>query len=296
MNQIIRESLKQLEIFLPEGIDFNILAMSNSTAQGTLSFLDTPAYLDQLNQNHFVTGVICTPELAPLITSKFMIQQEDPRWLFYTLHNLVARNRVKKKSIIHPTANIHPTAFVAEHNVEIGAHCIIGPQVSILEDVYLGDHVVVGAGTVVGAEGFEHKRTSKGILSVLHDGRVLLRDRVELGANNAVSKGFAYRDTIVGLDTKTDNLVHIAHCVQIGERCLLPAGCVIAGSVTLENDVWIGPNATISSGLHIGNKGYVTLGSTVTRNVGEGEKVSGFFAIEHARFLEMFKRNLNSGS
>ncbi|MTI38250.1 DapH/DapD/GlmU-related protein, partial [Fulvivirga lutimaris] len=140
--------------------------------------------------------------------------------------------------------------------------------------------------TVVGSEGFEHKKTTKGILSVKHDGKVIIGKDVYIGALNAISKGFSYRNTIIGDSTKTDNLVHIAHCVQIGERCLLPASSMIAGSTTLEDDVWIGPGSSISSQLTIGKNGFISIGSVVTKNVNMNEKVTGNFAIPHRKFLK----------
>ena len=71
----------------------------------------------------------------------------------------------------------------------------------------------------------------------------------------------------VGRDTKFDNLCHVAHSVEIGERCLVAAGAVIAGSVTIGNDVWVGPKAVISSKISIGDRAFITLGSVVVQSV-----------------------------
>jgi UDP-3-O-[3-hydroxymyristoyl] glucosamine N-acyltransferase len=143
---------------------------------------------------------------------------------------------------------------------------------------------------MIGVQGFEHKRTSQGLLSVVHDGLVCIGEEVEIGANNTIAKGLMGRDTTVGDWTKTDCLVHIAHCVQIGQRCLIPASAMIAGSVTIGDDVWIGPNSTISSQVRIENQAVITLGAVVVRDVEAKSRVSGNFAMEHTAFIRAAKR------
>jgi UDP-3-O-[3-hydroxymyristoyl] glucosamine N-acyltransferase len=272
------------------------LAFSNSTLPHTLTFLDDQKFLAEINNNSNIAVVITTKALAEFIQSgKHILISEDPRFDFYTLLNKVGRSRYKQwNSIISGTATIHETAFVSPFNVIIGNNTLIEPNVTILNDVEIGDHCIVRSGSVIGAEGFEHKRTSKGILSVYHDGKVIIGNNVHIGALNAISKGFSFRNTIIGDDCKTDNLVHIAHAVQIGKRGLFPASCMIAGSVTIEDDVWIGPNASVSSGLTIHKNAYITLGSVVTKNVPEGEKVTGNFAVPHRLFMANLKKTIEN--
>ena len=129
---------------------------------------------------------------------------------------------------------------------------------------------LIRSGSTIGVEGFEHKRLRNGlILSVIHDSNVVIGREVEIGGNNTVAKGFMGQDTKIGDFTKTDCLVHIGHCAQIGARCLIPACAMIAGSTIIGDDVWIGPNASISSSLKIGNGAFVTLGSVVVSDVEE---------------------------
>jgi UDP-3-O-[3-hydroxymyristoyl] glucosamine N-acyltransferase LpxD len=162
--------------------------------------------------------------------------------------------------------------------------------------VRIGRGTIVRAGAVLGAEGFEHKRTSRGILSVRHDGEVIIGERVEIGANCAISKGFSFRHTVIDDETRLDNLVHVAHGAQIGKRCFLPASCMIAGSTTIHDDVWIGPNASVSSQVQVGEGAYVTIGAVVTRDVPAGQRMTGNFAVPHAAFLSILKRNLRDAS
>lgn len=288
------------ELLKETGIDqapqrvFDFLGLANATNPNSLSFIDDHRYVEEVNRNKNVTGIITSSTLfSEIDKSKEIFIVEDPRYSFYTLQNLLyLKSYIKSPTQIGKNVQIHPRAFVSEYNVVIGDNVVLEPNVTILSDVIIGNNVIVRAGSVIGAEGFEHKRTSKGILPVMHDGKVIIGDNVHIGACNAISKGFAYRDTIIGKDSKTDNLVHIAHCVQIGERCLFPASCMIAGSVTIEDDVWIGPNASISSQIKIKSNAYITIGSVVTKDVEENERLTGNFAIPHQQFLKVLKSNL----
>jgi len=271
---------------------FETLGLVNSEFKKTITFCDTEKFMNDVNENKNLSGIFINSELKKNLKREdltvFVV--EDPRFSFYTLQNyLYDKNYTRVKTIIGNKSVIHKTAYVSDNNVMIGNNVMIEPNVTILEDVEIGNNVIIRAGTVVGAEGFEHKKTSKGLLAVKHNGKVIIEDNVQIGANNAISKGFSYRNTIIGEDTRTDNLVHIAHGVQIGKRCLFPASCMIAGTVTIEDDVWIGPNASISSQITIGKNAYITIGAVVTRNISENQTVSGNFAIDHNKFIQFIK-------
>jgi UDP-3-O-[3-hydroxymyristoyl] glucosamine N-acyltransferase len=267
------------------------MGMSNATIPNTLSFLDSAKFLDDVNNNNNITVVLTLPELKDSILNKTVIVCEDPRFYFYTTLNKLGKTTYQQKpTVISPSATIHPNAFISPYNVVIGDRTIVGPNVTILSDVEIGDDCIFLSGVIVGSEGFEYKRTSKGILPVFHDGKVIIGNKVEVGANTCIVKGFSFRNTIIDDESKFDNLIHVAHGVQIGKRCFVTACATLAGSSTLKDDVWIGPNATISSGIIVENNAYVTIGSVVTRHVSEGQVVTGNFAIEHKKFLEFIKQ------
>ena len=79
------------------------------------------------------------------------------------------------------------------------------------------------------------------------------------------------------LGTMIDNLVHIAHTVTIGLRCVIAAGAIVAGNSTIGDNVWVGPGVTITNSVSIGDGAYLTLGSVVGSNVGREKKMTGFF-------------------
>jgi len=158
-----------------------------------------------------------------------------------------------------------------------------------LKDVVIKSGAIIRAGAVVGVDGYEHKRTSKGILTVAHDGKAIIGENAEVGVNSNIVKGFSYRDTVVGSETKIDALVHYAHGAQCGSRCMIVASAMVAGHVTIGDDVWIGPNASISNRISIGDGAFVSLGSVVVQDVPAGTKVTGNFAIPHVRFIRNLK-------
>ncbi len=278
--------LKEAEYFL---------GLSNSQSPNTLSFCDTEKFVTDIEKNLNITALFVNEGAGKKLSDRILkIQSDDPRWSFYDLINKAGKDSYREfKSEIHHTAQVHERAYISPNNVRIGANTIVEPNVTILPDVEIGNNCIIRAGSVLGSEGFEQKRTQKGILGVLHFGKVIVHDDVHLGALNSLAKGMSFRDTIVGESTRTDNLVHIAHGVQLGKRCFLPASCMIAGSVTIDDDVWIGPNASISSGIRIGKNAFITIGAVVTRNVDEGQTVSGNFAIPHQKFLRNLKNSLH---
>ena len=295
----INNSLLQevLGLTPPQDLACDSLGLVAHDRPNMLTFLDDEQFLQQILDNSNVSAVFITEALATKVESTRIkkIVCDDPRYYFYSLMNyLSAVNYQKNQTIIHPTAKVHPRAYVSEYNVEIGKNVLIEPHATILPDVVVGDNCIIRAGAVLGSEGYEHKRTTKGILSVFHDGKVILGNNVEIGANSCLDKGFHFRHTTVGDFTKIDNLVHISHCVHVGKNCFIIACSMIAGTVTIMDDVWIGPNANIAPQVIIENGGFVTLGSVVVKNVGEKEWVTGNFAIPHKKFLFNLKKILSA--
>lgn len=295
------ELISKVTKTIDKNIKFSTLGWTNSKIENTLSFIDHEKYIPECLLNTNIKGLFLPEKLSSLIKKQrsdiTLLISEDPRYDYYILQNIISEANLNSdifSSIISPKSNIHHRSYICENNVIIEDNVVIEPNVTILSNVVIRKNSIVRAGTVIGAEGFDHKRTSKGILSVKHDGNVIIGENVDIGANCAISKGYSYRNTIIGNHTKLDNLVHVAHCVQIGERCFLPAACMIAGSTTIGDDVWIGPNATISSQITIESGAYITLGSVVTKNVGANKKVTGNFAIDHSDFLSILKSNIKS--
>ncbi len=296
-NKLMMESLK---ITHYDEFNFSTLGLSNSDKENTLTFLDDFRYLSEVISNEKIKGIFTSKEFKEKITElrndlKFFIVT-DPRYSFYSLQNyLTDLNFEENKfaSKISPTAQIHPTSFVSELNVIIGDNVIIYPNVTILSDVEIGKNCVIQSGAIIGSEGFEHKRTSKGILSVCHDGKVIIKENVYVGSNTCIDKGFSFRNTIIESNVKIDNLIHVAHGVLIQDGAFIIAGTVLGGSSIIENDAWLSINTSIAPGITVKKKGFVSIGSVVTKDVVENQQVTGNFAIPHEKFLQNLKKSIS---
>lgn len=255
-----------------------------------LTFLDDRKFLTDLNGNENVRAVFVRREDVSVIRKGVnILEVDDPKWFFFTLLNYLAVNKKRKNSVISDDAEIHPSAVISDVDVVIEDGVIIGPNVTILKDVFIKAGAIIRAGAVLGVDGYEHKRTSRGILTVAHDGKVIVGKNADIGVNSNIVKGFSYRDTIVGDETKIDALVHYSHGVQCGFRCMIVASAMVAGHVTIGDDVWIGPNASISNRIKIGDGAFVSLGSVVVQDVPANAKVTGNFAIPHIKFIRNLK-------
>ena len=123
--------------------------------------------------------------------------------------------------------------------VSIGDDSVLGPRVVCYPGARIGSRVVLKAGAVIGGDGFGYLSTGAGHDRIPHIGGCILEDDVEVGSNSCVDRG-SLDDTIVGRGTKLDNLVHVAHNVRIGERCLLMAGVGVAAKSAVFGDVEAG--------------------------------------------------------
>ena len=260
---------------------------------GVLTFLSDAKYLDHVNENSDIKAIFLEQGQDLILRDDIVaIYVDDPKWYFFSLLNHLAKNREREKTKIACSAVIHPSAVISDVGVVIGEGVVVEPNVTIYPDVIIENDVLIRAGAVLGVDGFEHKKTARGIVSVIHDGCLIVKEKSEIGPNNTVIKGFSYRDTVVGRETKLDALVHYAHGVQSGERCFIAAQAMIAGHVMMGDDVWVGPSVSISNRLNIGANAFLTIGSVVVKDVPAGHKVTGNFAIPHDRFIQNLKASI----
>ena len=264
-----------------------------------LTFMGNARFLDRMSP--YASCVLCSGELVDRlpqgITGVFVT--EAPRESFQIIHNGLrgnaqyclpaAGNRIGSDCVISERASI------AGNNVEIGDRVVIEDNVIVYDHVKIGNDCVIRGGAVLGGKAFTFARTRENSLLGMEDlGRVVIGDRVEIFSLAHIAKGILPTDTTyIGDDVKIDALVQIGHGSVIGERTLVAEGAVIAGNVCIGTDAWIGVNATVSNRIRIGDHARVSLGSVVTKNVAEGQTVTGNFAIDHTDFLRNLKEKLS---
>ncbi len=167
--------------------------------------------------------------------------------------------------------------------VQIGRDCVIGPNVTI-GFALIGDRVKIYAGVRIGEAGFGAAGGATGPVDVPQLGRVILQDQVTVGANTCIDRG-AFDDTLIGENTKVDNLVMIAHNCVIGRNCLIAGHAGISGSVTVGDGVIFGGKAGVGDHIRIGEGARVAAGAGVLADIPAGETWSGYPAKPIRQFL-----------
>lgn len=192
---------------------------------------------------------------------------------------------IERGAVIERDVKIYPGAYIGR-NVILGAGTIVQTGAHI-ENATVGADCVINAGAVIGKDGFGYTRQDGHNVFIPHMGRVILGDRVSVGANTCIDRG-AMTDTRVGDGTKIDNLCQIAHGVVIGAECFLASGVGLAGGVVVGDRALLGGHVGVANGVHIGNDAEVGANSGVFRNVPDGARHMGYPAGPGTEFMRHY--------
>ena len=214
---------------------------------------------------------------------------------------IAATARIGRGAVIGERVSIDDYAVIGAgsrlaEGVTIGAHCVIGEGVSIGEGTRLlpgatvyrgatiGARAILHSGARIGCDGFGYVFRDGAHQKIPHVGRCVIGDDVEIGANSTIDRG-SIDDTVIGNGTKIDNLVHIAHNVRVGEKCLVMAQVGVAGSSTVGDGAILAGQAGISGHISIGAGARVAAQAGVFGNIPAGESWSGYPARPHRESL-----------
>lgn len=260
------------------------------------TFIENEKYLKDLSD--CVKVIITNEKTAATVNHDEIncgiIVVDNPRIIFFKLHNFLSNKQWYCKerftTQIGDNCSIDKTAIIAGNNVKIGNNVIIEEFVVIRDNTIIGDNTIIRAGCKIGGEGFEFKREGNSIFGVKHVGSVIIGNNVEIQYNTCIDKAiYPWDQTVIEDFCKIDNSVHIAHAVKVGKCTMIVANSGIGGRVTIGNNAWIGFGCTIRNGIMIGNDARVNMGAVVTKNVLEGQAVSGNFAVNHSTFINLMK-------
>ncbi len=266
---------------------------------GQITFLTDRRYRDRLEHTRASAVLLGNDDKA--FCKLPMLVGDNPYLAFAVLSQLFWR-KPRPRPGVHPSAIVAAGAEVGEDavigpgvviaaGVKIGARCVIesncvvgegctlgedcrlSANVTLEHDVHLGDDVLIHPGAVIGADGLGFAEDKGAWVKIVQHGRVVIGDRVEIGANTTIDRG-AIDDTVIEEGVKMDNQVQIAHNVRIGAHTAI-AGCAgIAGSTTIGRYCRIGGAAGIGDHLTICDK--VTIAGMASVNVSIREP--GFYA------------------
>jgi len=163
---------------------------------------------------------------------------------------------------------IFPNSFIGD-NVVIGENCIIHPGVKIYHDCVLHNHVVIHAGTVIGSDGFGFAPQSDGSFKkVPQIGNVIIEDNVEIGANTTIDRA-TIGSTCIRAGAKLDNLIQIAHNVEVGDSTVIAAQVGVSGSTKIGKNVMIGGQAGLVGHIQIADGSKINAQSGVSKSLKE---------------------------
>lgn len=280
---------------------------------GDLSFLGSPKYEPYLAST--VASAIIMPEVRADCRIAVLLSP-DPRLAFVRALKLFEGNRLGIEPGIHATAiigrnvtlgadvAIGPHVVIAEdvvlgdrtailagsyvgRGVRIGADGLVYPNVVIREDSIIGARVILHAGVVIGADGFGFARDGETIRKIPQIGNVEIGDDVEIGANSTIDRATT-GTTRIGSGTKLDNLVMIAHNVQVGRNGFLCAQVGVSGSTVVGDNVTFAGQSGVIGHVEIGDGVQVGAQGGVTKSIPAGTSVSGYPALPHQQARRIY--------
>ena len=295
-----------LKVFGDRDFVISSVATLRHAAENDLSFFGNKKYKDDLRNTRAGAVIISEADLANLPENVVALIAENVMISYAKVLSVLC---YPEEHLSH----ICQTAVVSE-TAKIGANCYIGDYVKIEDDVEIGDNVVIGSNTVIekgckigdnglirnnvtishsiigcnviinsgariGESGFGIIPTGSKMVYIKQLGRVIIGDRVRIGANTTIDRG-SIEDTVIGNDTIIDNLVQIAHNVTIGNGSILVSQVGIAGSSKIGNGVILAGQVGVAGHIEIGDGAIAAAKSGIASSIEPGKVVGGIPAVD----------------
>ncbi len=298
------------------------LAKIEEGEPGALSFLANPKYTQYIYQSDATVVIVSDDFEAEQEVKPTLIRVKDAYGAFATLLEVYNKIRLDKKGVsqqasIAGSARIGKDVYIGPQTV-IGENAVVGDDAKIYPQTYIGDNSTVGAGTtifagakiysdikigkncvihsgvVIGADGFGFApQDDNNYRKVAQIGNVILEDNVEIGANTTIDRA-TLGSTIIRKGAKLDNLIQIAHNVEVGENTVIAAQSGIAGSTKVGKNCMIAAQVGIIGHINIGDNVKIAAQSGVSNSVKEDAVIFGSpaFDAKNYRRSYVYFRNL----
>ncbi|MDO5447378.1 MAG: UDP-3-O-(3-hydroxymyristoyl)glucosamine N-acyltransferase [Prevotellaceae bacterium] len=301
---------KQIAEFIQGRVEGDENAAINSFAkieegrEGAISFLSNSKY------THYIYN---TKSTVCLVDESLTLEGKLPETLTLirvkSAYEAVSKLLTLYDSMMPKKTGVHPLAFVSEsakvgencyigpfacigEGVVIGDNCRINPNVVIYDGCKLGNNVVLHSGCVIGADGFGFAPTEHGYDKIPQIGIVVIEDNVEIGANTCIDRS-TMGATIIRKGVKLDNLIQIAHNVEVGENTVMASQVGVSGSTKIGQWCMFGGQSGISGHIKIGNQVQIGPQCGVISTIKDQQKVMGspqIDAKEYFRSYAMFHK------
>lgn len=194
---------------------------------------------------------------------------------------------IQRNVVVGERCLIHPQVFIGE-NVRIGNDVTLFPGVKIMSGCEIGDRCILQPGVVIGGDGFGFAPDENGHYSKIPQlGNVILESDVEIGANTTIDRA-TMGSTRIGQGTKLDNLIMIAHNVELGKHNVFAAQTGVSGSTKMGDFNMIGGQVGITGHLKMGNRIKIAAQSGIMENVADGASLMGSPAVSSTRFFRIY--------
>ncbi len=290
---------------------------------GSISFLGNPKYTHYVYETNASVIIISNDFIPEQPIKSTLIRVENPYEAFAkmleTYNQLIQDKKgISKNAGISESATIGKNCYIGDFAF-IGENVTIGENVKIFPGCYIGDNATIGSNTtlnsgvkiyigtsignnctihggcVIGADGFGFvPQDNSQYQKVAQIGNVIIEDNVEIGANTTIDRA-TLGSTIIRRGVKLDNLIQIAHNVEVGENTVIAAQTGIAGSTKIGRNCMIGGQVGITGHLMIGDDVKIAAQSGISTNVANGSIIMGSpaFDISNYRKAYVHFRNLN---
>ncbi|MEN6445703.1 MAG: UDP-3-O-(3-hydroxymyristoyl)glucosamine N-acyltransferase [Candidatus Cloacimonas sp.] len=280
-----QEADAQTVIFLEQE---NLLEKVKSSAAGLI--ITSDKFASQLAERNLL--LVDKPYFSLMLLISYLLQQEN-KDLIYSIHpSAVLAENIQLKGDVAIGANvvidqdclIGNGVIIGEgcslgKNVTLGDGTILYPNVRIYDDCIIGEKCILHSGVVIGADGFGFMLMEGRQQKIPQVGNVVIGNDVEIGANSCVDRA-TLGSTIIGNNTKIDNLVQIGHNCIIGEHSILCSQVGLAGSTVIGDYVYLAGQVGVADHTKIGNRAMVGAQSGVSGNIPDEGKYFGYPAME----------------
>ena len=287
--------------------------------EGQLTFLANPRYEEYLEHTQASAVIVAENHRN---TRKTLVQNPNPYLAYLKAVRFFQGEAappvpgIHTSAVVAESAHVDPTAQLGPHvvveegasigprtavlagsyvgaNTRVGADCTLYPNVTLREGCVLQDRVIVHSGSVIGSDGFGFVRDGSVHHKLPQVGNVVVEDDVELGACVTIDRATT-GTTRIGAGSKVDNLVQIAHNVQVGRNCIIVAQVGISGSTVLGDGVTLAGQVGVVGHIEIGSGAMVGAQSGVSKSIPAGERMFGSPAqpLPLAKRIEASVRNL----